>query len=178
MSVRRTRGCVEMAAIALFALLIGVYVGSTAIRHLRENGNGEPAGVASGDRVPSPPADRHARTRIRVEVRNGSGQLGAAERMTAYLREEGFDVVNYGNAERFDHARTVVIDRSGAPALAREVAATLQGVPIRSEPDSTLFLDVTVLIGGDLPRVLDGMDGGDPSSSVGWRDDLERLWPW
>lgn len=116
-----------------------------------------------------------SRARIRVEVRNGSGVGGAAERMTAHLRRRGFDVVDFGNAESFDHDRTIVIDRSGNPGFAREVATALQGVPIESAPDSTLFLDVTVRIGRDLSRVLKD-DSEEPlEKRHGWRAWLDRM---
>jgi hypothetical protein len=144
------RGCLDTGAIALFALLLGAFAASTLLRH---TGPGGRADTRADDPLAreAPPV---ARARIRVEVRNGSGVRGAAERTTALLRREGFDVVDFGNAERFDYDHTVVIDRSEKPGLAREVAVALQGVPIRTAPDSTLYLDVTVLIGGDLPAVL------------------------
>jgi hypothetical protein len=117
--------------------------------------------VAPSDSLAPPPVER---ARIRVEVRNGSGIPGAAADVTEYLREAGFDVVDFGNAEVFDQPETVVIDRVGVPGPAREVAGVLRGVPIRSGIDTTLYLDVTVLVGRDAPDLLDGRpadeDGG------------------
>ena len=184
---RGRRGCFETAAIVFFALILGAFAASTFYRHSGALG---PTARSEESRGLADPPERSSsvvpgRARIRVSVRNGSGIAGAAERMTVHLRREGFDVVDFGNAERFDYPRTIVIDRSGKPAFAREVAATLQGVPIESAPDPTLFLDVTVRIGRDLPRILQEEDGeegkeegGDPGGAGrGWRDWLERL-PW
>lgn len=170
-TVSRLRGCLETAAVLAFALLAGAFLMSTWVRH----SDGE-----SRDRSPpsaAAPAGRSERARIRVEVKNGSGIPGAAERTTDFLRERGFDVVDFGNAERFGHERTLVIDRSRAPSRAREVAAALQGVPIRTDPDSTLFLDVTVVVGADLDAVLSGRSRSADGGESRWRRWLERV-PW
>ena len=167
---RRTSrsGCLETVAIAVFALVLGAFAASTWMRHVG-NDNGRPP-VTSGDSLSPPPLER---ARIRVQVRNASGIPGAAAHVTEYLREAGFDVVDFGNAEESDLAGTVVIDRVGVPGPAREVAAALQGVPIRSDVDTTLYLDVTVLVGRDAPGLLDGpvTDAG----GRGWRRWLRRL---
>jgi hypothetical protein len=96
--------------------------------------------------------------------------------VTEYLRDAGFDVVDFGNAEEFDEPRTVVIDRVGAPHRAREVAAALRGVPIRSAVDTTLYLDVTVLVGRDAPRLLSGGDGEEERGWRGWLRRLRGVW--
>ena len=94
---------------------------------------------------PPPPA----RGNIQLEVLNGCGRPGVAERATRTLVGLGFDVVRSGNADRFDHDHTVVIDRSGHGDKAREVSAALGcGGPERDlRPES--FLDATVIIGRD-----------------------------
>jgi hypothetical protein len=66
-------------------------------------------------------------------------------------RGVGFDVVFFGNAGRFDHVRSVVLDRTGDPARARAVAAALGIDSIATPLDSTLFLDATVVLGADWP---------------------------
>lgn len=170
----RARGCLETAGVAVFALLLGGFLASTWL------GRAGPAGPRPGGSVEAPATglDPSERARIRVEVLNGSGVAGAASRMTTYLRDRGFDVVDFGNADRFDHERTVVIDRIGDPRRAREVAATLRGVPIRTEPDSTLYLDVTVVIGDDLEDVLRPERAPD-AGPTGWRAWLDRIpRPW
>jgi hypothetical protein len=165
-------GCLETAAIAVFALVLGAFAASTWMRHV---GGTDTGGVAP----PAQPADSVARpslerARIRVQVRNGSGIPGAALQVTEYLREAGFDVVDFGNAEEFDEPRTVVIDRVGTRGQALEVAAALRGVPIRSEVDTSLYLDVTVLVGRDAEAILEGGSLGS-RDTPGWRRWLRRL---
>lgn len=86
---------------------------------------------------------------VRVEVLNGAGRSGLARSVTRSLRREGFDVVFYGNAERTDHPRSVVLDRLNRPDRARAVAAALGIDSIAMAVDSSLMLDVTVLLGRD-----------------------------
>jgi len=162
-------GCLQNAAIVLFALVLGAFAASTWMRHVGEVDERGPAAPAA-DSLSAPPVER---ARIRVEVRNGSGVPGAAAHVTEYLRDAGFDVVDFGNAEEFDRPKTVVIDRLGIPGPAREVAAVLQGVPIQSGIDTTLYLDVTVLVGRDALSLLDG--AATQGRSRGWPGWLGRL---
>ncbi len=166
--LRRAAGCLETLGIAVFALVIGAFAASTLLRHVDGPGRRE---VDPGAADTAPPL---ARARIRVEVRNGSGTAGAAERVTELLRRRGFDVVDFGNADRFDHERTVVLDRIGRPDYAREVAVAFQGLPIESAPDSSLYLDVTVRIGRDLETVLERA-AEEAAEGGGWRRWLDRI---
>jgi len=163
-------GCLETTGIAVFALLLGAFAASTWLRHVGGGVETAAPGIGSGE---VRPPDR--RGRIRVEVRNGSGQPRAAESMTSFLRDQGFDVVDYGNAETFDHERTEILVHGADPRVAREVAAVLSGVPIRDAKVVSPYLDVTVIVGADMRRVVE--PGG--SSSAGGRDGwLRRLDRW
>ena len=85
--------------------------------------------------------------RVRVEVLNAGGTPGVARDATAALRDLGLDVVYYGNAENFTEEPSVVLDRVGRSDAARAVADALGIRGIVSEPDSNLFVDVTVRLG-------------------------------
>jgi hypothetical protein len=85
-------------------------------------------------------------TRIKVEVLNATETRGLARRAMFALRDAGFDVVYFGNsAERADSS--VVRDRSGHPAWAALAAGALRGARIESAPDTSHFLDLTILVG-------------------------------
>ena len=86
-------------------------------------------------------------TRIKVEVLNATKTKGLARRATLYLRERGFDVVGSGNVAE-QRATTIVYDRSSHPDWARLVARAMNA-PVVTRPDSSRYLDVTVLIGAD-----------------------------
>jgi hypothetical protein len=77
---------------------------------------------------------------------NATTTRGLAQRATTVLRDRGFDVVEIGNnSERLDS--TVVLDRSGHPEWAQRVAAAMGGAQVQSRPDSSRYVDITVLIG-------------------------------
>lgn len=88
-------------------------------------------------------------TRVRVDVRNAAGVAGWARTVTQRLRRAGFDVVDFGNARSFDLDSSVVIDRVGNLQDAASVAEVLGIRRVVSEPDSNLFVDVTVRVGAD-----------------------------
>jgi hypothetical protein len=85
--------------------------------------------------------------RVRVEVLNGSGLSGVARDATSLLRDLGLDVVYYGNAETFSEDPSVVMDRVGRLEDARKVADALGIRAVLSEPDSNLYVDLTVRLG-------------------------------
>ncbi|MEQ9400544.1 MAG: LytR C-terminal domain-containing protein [Longimicrobiales bacterium] len=134
-----TRRLVAAGAVAVL-VLVGVFLGSALSQFGAVPGSGRPSGMAgAADDGP----------RIRVEVLNGGGVPGAAGTATDLLRDHGFDVVYFGNAATFDHDSSRVLDRVGAVDRARAVADALGIRTVRSEPDSNLFLDVSVVLGTD-----------------------------
>ena len=87
-----------------------------------------------------------AGARIRVEVLNGTDTKGLARRAMLVLRDAGFDVVFFGNsAERADTTR--VVDRSGHPEWAALAARAMGRARVVQLPDSSRFLDLTILVG-------------------------------
>jgi hypothetical protein len=84
--------------------------------------------------------------RIRVEVMNAAGTRGLARRATAMLRDAGFDVVGSGNwTERLDS--NLVLVRGGDPAWASLAARALGGARVEARPDSSRYLDLTIVLG-------------------------------
>lgn len=96
--------------------------------------------------APPPDATAPPGQRIRVEVLNATRINGLARKATYLLRNRGFDVVSIGTSGRQQDS-TEVIDRSNHLAWARRVADALGGARVESRPDSTLYVDVTVLLG-------------------------------
>jgi hypothetical protein len=90
------------------------------------------------------------------------------------LRSLGLDVVYYGNAENFSDEPSVVLDRVGRLDAARTVADALGIRELRSEPDSNLFVDVTVRLGPEWSGVPDPV-GKDSAPRPWW--DLRRFVP-
>jgi hypothetical protein len=86
--------------------------------------------------------------RIRVQVLNATRTKGLARRATRLLRDRGYDVVEIGTTGPIGDT-TLVLARSGHPEWAAAIARAL-GPVARStaRPDSSRYLDVTVLLGG------------------------------
>jgi hypothetical protein len=89
------------------------------------------------------------RSTIRVEVLNGSGVSRAGLGLAEALRDHGFDVVDIRNADHPGYPGTLVLDRGTDPRFADEVARHLGVEDVIREPDSTLVLEVTVILGMD-----------------------------
>ena len=133
---RRVRALVLVAALPA----VGVFAGSAISQWWSVPGSAEAAGTARAVLRP--------RERVRVEVVNAGGRANMARAATDVLREGGFDVDTMGNAGTFDQDSSVVLDRVGRLDLARGVADALGIRQVRSEPDSNLFVDVSVRLGG------------------------------
>ncbi len=101
-----------------------------------------PQGVPS----PAPAADATSQDRIKVQVLNATTTRGLGRRATQFLRDRGFDVVETGNAPKVQDS-TVVIDRSNHPEWAKRIADAMGGVRVESHPDSSRYLDATVVLG-------------------------------
>ena len=99
----------------------------------------------------SPKASLHLQEPIRVEVLNGCGIPQVAARLTKKSRALGLDVIHEGNAVSFNFLHTLVIDRSGDPGKARQVASVL-GIPHciqQITEDAYRLADVSIIIGRD-----------------------------
>ncbi len=97
-------------------------------------------------KAPPPDATAPPGQRIRVQVLNATRINGLARRATYLLRNRGFDVVEIGTSGTQQDS-TLVIARSDHLPWARRVADALGGARVESRPDSTLYVDVTVLLG-------------------------------
>ncbi len=86
----------------------------------------------------------------RVMVVNGTLRAGLALQTANTLTNEGFRVANYGNADRFDYAQTIIIDYIGSP-VAQQLAGVL-GVPhtaVQAGSGAHGDYDIQVILGAD-----------------------------
>ena len=150
---------------ALVVLEVGVFIGSAVWQW---------TAMPQQQQVAPPPRNATAAGlgRIRVEVLNAGGREGMARLATDHLRDRGFDVVYFGNAEDFGQDSTMVLDRSARPQAADAVGQALGTDWVESQPDANLYLDVTVLLGsGWAPEV--PPDEGEGEEPPWW--DVRRL---
>lgn len=132
------RGPVVLGGVALVAVAAGAW-------WMFARG---PAGGEAARPVQGAPVQRlvPVETRIRVEVLNTTSTRGVARRVSLYLRDAGFDVVRYAG-EGPARDSTLVLDRTGHPEWAQLVSKSLGGAAIEARPDSSRYVDITVLVG-------------------------------
>ena len=139
-SVARVSCAIGLASIALLALGCRKSDRATSAQGLARSAH-QASAVDSSVRAPDG-------VRIKVEVLNATRNRGVARRVTLYLRDRGFDVVAMGNSGRLQ-SNTVVLDRSKHPEWAGLIAKALRADSTLERPDSSRYLDATVLIGTD-----------------------------
>jgi hypothetical protein len=92
---------------------------------------------------------------IQLDVLNGCGASGVAQRFTDFLRKRNFDVVQSANYKTFDVEESLVIDRTGDLETARKVAYALgieeKNIVQQINPD--YYLNVSVVIGRDYDKL-------------------------
>jgi len=111
-------------------------------------------GRAAGSHVV--PGDGAALPRVTVAVLNASGRPGMARIGTRVLRDAGIDVLSFGNSgdgkTPLDTTRILV--RRGPAAVGERIRRALKVGKVVMDPDTTLLLDASVLLGADFaPRL-------------------------
>jgi hypothetical protein len=105
-----------------------------------------PIRATSLGRLIAPPVIAPAGARVRVEIINATRTRGLARRATRVLRDRGFDVVTY-TTSGVTQDSTVVLDRSNHMDWARLVGQALGGARVEARPDTSRYVDVTVVLG-------------------------------
>lgn len=93
---------------------------------------------------------------LQIDVQNGSGVTGIADKFTDFLRTKGFDVVEMGNFSSSDVKTSMVIDRAGNMKNAKRVASSV-GISekfVIQQMNKNYFLDATLVIGKDYAELL------------------------
>ncbi|MBC7238053.1 MAG: LCP family protein, partial [Chloroflexi bacterium] len=87
----------------------------------------------------------------RISLQNGTLTPGLAQETAEALREKSFNVVRYDNADRFDHAETIIVQYSEArytvEALASELGVKPENIH-KAEPIDP-EIDILIILGRD-----------------------------
>ena len=106
--------------------------------------------IATRHKKPSPAEVTELRApagvRIRVQVLNSTKTRGLARRATMLLRDRGFDVVETGTTSA-TRDTTMVLDLSGHAEWAQLISKVLGVARVEQRPDSSRYLDITVVLG-------------------------------
>lgn len=95
-------------------------------------------------------------SKIKIEVLNGCGIAGVAEKLTDYLRTSGFDVVKLGNYRSFQIENSIVIARNEKIQNAQRVAVAsgLSPESVIQQTNPEYLLDVTFILGKDYKKLI------------------------
>jgi LCP family protein required for cell wall assembly len=110
-----------------------------------------PSPVPSAAPTPSLSESRLQAEKARIVLQNGTLVPGLAQKTELLLREEGFDVVHYENADRFDYKSTTFVSYSDKP-YTLDALATALGVDadeVFEEESSPADIDIRVILGRD-----------------------------
>ena len=96
------------------------------------------------------------KARIQVEVLNGCGVSGIADKLTDYLRINYIDVVNLGNYRSFEIENSIIICRNDKIINAEKVAPLvgLDENSIIQQTNPDYLLDVTFILGKDYRNLI------------------------
>jgi len=90
--------------------------------------------------------------KIQVEIQNGCGHRGIAKLYTNFLRNNGYDVINYKNAINFSYDRTqLIIHKQDTSKFVDEIINILKISPqfVKYNYNNNNIYEITVIIGSD-----------------------------
>ena len=93
------------------------------------------------------------RPEVTIEVLNGCGVDGAADRVASELRRGGYSVDRVSDADHFHHRRDLVVIRRGEGAEAPAVALVLGGAAVIEQRIDEYPYDLTIVVGTPHPLV-------------------------
>jgi len=94
---------------------------------------------------------RLAEEGAKIIVHNGSTTGNLASQTSAFLKEHGLQVVEFGNAERFDYPNTIIVDYTGKEYTIQYLARLLNIPQNNIQPFTGSYseIDIRLIIGAD-----------------------------
>ena len=88
---------------------------------------------------------------IKMEILNGCGESGIANRYTKYLMSFGYDIIDNNNADNFDYKKSVIKFHSSKIDMAIEIAKSMgiEEENIVDDFNPNLAFDVSLILGED-----------------------------
>ncbi|MBN1660458.1 MAG: LCP family protein [Anaerolineae bacterium] len=87
----------------------------------------------------------------RIAVQNGTSEPNFAARIAAMLLEQGFQVVEFGDADRLDYPSTVIVDYTDKAYTLERLIELFQVTPenVRRSSNLTSQFDIRIIVGRD-----------------------------
>ena len=86
---------------------------------------------------------------LQIEVLNGCGEPGLAQKVAERLQGLGHDVVRVADSADPGLEKTIVVDRRGRDRLSRELARRIGPCPVVLERLEAPEADLTLIVGAD-----------------------------
>jgi LCP family protein required for cell wall assembly len=87
----------------------------------------------------------------RIAVQNGTSEPNYAARVAALLLEQGYQVVEFGDADRLDYPSTVIVDYTAKTFTLESLIEKFQVTPenVRRSPNLRSQVDIRIIVGQD-----------------------------
>jgi LCP family protein required for cell wall assembly len=87
----------------------------------------------------------------RIAIQNGTSQPNFAAQVAALLMQQGYQVVEFGDADRIDYPATVVVDYTAKNYTLERLVQMFQVTPenVRHSPNLRSQIDIRVIVGQD-----------------------------
>jgi hypothetical protein len=136
----------SIIAVLLIAMLIGISRSPDRAKALPEAGQ---AALQGQNPLLQERIEANVPSIGRIQVLNGCGIDGAADKMTDFLRAKKFNVANTGNASSWNYQFTMVVSHTKDMSIARQIAGALSTSHVVLMRKEERAFDVTVIIGPD-----------------------------
>jgi hypothetical protein len=87
----------------------------------------------------------------RIAIQNGTSEPNFAARVAAALIQQGFQVVEFGDADRTDYPNSVIVDYTGKELTLQRLIEIFQVTPenVRHSPNLRSQVDIRIIVGQD-----------------------------
>lgn len=102
--------------------------------------------------APAEPVLEGEREVASILIENGTTNLGLGQRTAKYLQSRGFRIVGFGNADRTDYSKSILVDYGHGKSITQKNLQEifhLGSASIRTVPGSTNDADFRLILGAD-----------------------------
>jgi LCP family protein required for cell wall assembly len=111
----------------------------------------QPAATPTLDLIQIEQRQRLADEGARIAVQNGTSEANFAAQVAAILMEQGYQVVEFGDADRLDYSNTVIVDYTAKTYTLERLVEIFQVTPenVRHSPNLRSQVDIRIIVGQD-----------------------------
>lgn len=106
--------------------------------------------------IPKTKSEEIAGYKIQVSIENGCGKSGIAKLYTNFLRKNGYDIIDYKNADNFDYKNTkLVFHKRDYSVYSNEIIDLLKINPnnVSYNYNENTYYQITLILGEDYNKI-------------------------